>query len=99
MKDRKAALRFGSRSAVHLADPALLVRAPAALSVPGDVIAGAAAAERPLGVRTLGVTGSSACLFAGHGRSDRLELDPALDEVKPDETSTFQGNSARRGGA
>jgi 4-hydroxybenzoate polyprenyltransferase len=71
MKDRKAVARLGSRSAVRLTDLALLVRAPAALSVPGDVIAGAAAAGRPLGVRTLGVIGSSVCLYwAGMALND-----------------------------
>lgn len=34
MKDRKAAFRFGSRSAVRVADLAVLVRAPAPSELP-----------------------------------------------------------------
>ena len=51
-----------------------LVRAPAALSVPGDVIAGAAAAGT-LGRRTAGLAGASVCLYwagmAGNDWADR----------------------------
>ena len=49
-----------------------LVRAPAALSVPGDVIAGAAAAGWPLGrTRTAGVAASSVLLYwAGMALND-----------------------------
>ncbi|UBU17707.1 SCO3242 family prenyltransferase [Nonomuraea gerenzanensis] len=47
-----------------------LVRAPAALSVPGDVTAGAAAG-RTLGPRTLGLACSSVCLYwAGMAAND-----------------------------
>ncbi|MBB6551992.1 SCO3242 family prenyltransferase [Nonomuraea rubra] len=47
-----------------------LVRAPAALSVPGDVAAGAAAG-RALGPRTLGLACSSVCLYwAGMAAND-----------------------------
>jgi hypothetical protein len=47
-----------------------LVRAPAALSVPGDVIAGAAAAGT-LGRRTAGLAGASVCLYwAGMAAND-----------------------------
>ena len=35
---------------------------------------------------------------AFYGQSGRLELDSTLDEPKPDDRSTFQGNSIRRGG-
>lgn len=41
-----------------------LVRAPAALSVPGDVVAGAAAAGT-LGLRTAALAGASVCLYWG----------------------------------
>ncbi|WP_246113336.1 hypothetical protein [Streptomyces montanus] len=86
MKDRTAALRFGSRSAVHLADLALLVRAPAALSVPGDVIAGALAPGPPTDV----------CLLvnsvANWGSSGPLKTRKTADAM-------LQGNSIRRGGA
>ncbi|MFC5829956.1 SCO3242 family prenyltransferase, partial [Nonomuraea insulae] len=47
-----------------------LVRAPAALSVPGDVLAGAAAG-RAIGGRTLGLACSSICLYwAGMAAND-----------------------------
>ncbi|WP_345012658.1 SCO3242 family prenyltransferase [Streptomyces shaanxiensis] len=95
MKDRKAVVRCGSRSAVRLADLALLVRAPAALSVPGDVIAGAAAAGRPLGVRTLGVIGSSVCLYwAGMALNDYV--DATVDSVERPERPVPSGRVPRR---
>ncbi|MDF3145825.1 MULTISPECIES: SCO3242 family prenyltransferase [unclassified Streptomyces] len=95
MKDRKAVARFGSRSAVRLADLALLVRAPAALSVPGDVIAGAAAAGRPLGARTLGVIGSSVCLYwAGMALNDYA--DATVDSVERPERPVPSGRVPRR---
>ncbi|MEU3168679.1 SCO3242 family prenyltransferase [Streptosporangium sp. NPDC006930] len=51
-------------------DFAELVRAPAALSVPGDVVAGAAAGQ-VLGGRTLGLACSSVCLYwAGMAAND-----------------------------
>jgi 4-hydroxybenzoate polyprenyltransferase len=51
-------------------DIARLVRAPAALSVPGDVVAGAAAAGT-LRPRTLGLAGASVCLYwAGMAAND-----------------------------
>ncbi|MFI7412014.1 SCO3242 family prenyltransferase [Streptomyces sp. NPDC049627] len=95
MKDRKAVARFGSRSAVRLTDLALLVRAPAALSVPGDVIAGAAAAGRPLGARTIGVIGSSVCLYwAGMALNDYA--DAAVDSVERPERPVPSGRVPRR---
>ena len=95
MKDRKAVARFGSRSAVRLSDLALLVRAPAALSVPGDVIAGAVAAGRPLGARTLGVIGSSVCLYwAGMALNDYA--DAAVDSVERPERPVPSGRVPRR---
>jgi 4-hydroxybenzoate polyprenyltransferase len=57
-----------------------LVRAPAALSVPGDVIAGAAAAGT-LGARTAGLAGASVCLYwAGMAANDWA--DRQLDAVE-----------------
>ena len=48
-----------------------LVRLPAVLSVPGDVLAGAAAGRWPSGRRTAGLVGSSACLYwAGMALND-----------------------------
>ena len=53
-----------------LGDIAELVRAPAALSVPGDPLAGAAAAGT-LGARTAGLAAASACLYwAGMAAND-----------------------------
>lgn len=48
-----------------------LLRAPAAITVPGDVLAGALAAGRGAGPRTLGLAGSSVCLYwAGMALND-----------------------------
>ncbi|MFI6510478.1 SCO3242 family prenyltransferase [Streptosporangium sp. NPDC050855] len=61
-------------------DLAELVRAPAALSVPGDVAAGAAAGQ-VLGGRTLGLACSSVCLYwAGMAANDWA--DRHLDAVE-----------------
>lgn len=54
-----------------LRDLARLVRAPAALTVPGDVLAGAAAAERRPGARVSATAASSVCLYwAGMALND-----------------------------
>jgi len=62
-----------------------LVRAPAALSVPGDVVAGAAAAGT-LGPRSAGLAGASVCLYwagmAANDWADR-ELDAAERPERP----------------
>jgi 4-hydroxybenzoate polyprenyltransferase len=48
-----------------------LVRAPAALTVPGDAVAGAAASGWPFGRRTLALTGASVCIYwAGMALND-----------------------------
>lgn len=53
-----------------------LVRWPAALSVPGDVLLGAAAAGRPVGPRTAGLVGASTCLYwAGMALNDWADRD------------------------
>ncbi|UUU28279.1 SCO3242 family prenyltransferase [Streptomyces sp. DSM 40750] len=78
-----------------LADLAQLVRAPAALSVPGDVLAGAAAAGHPLGVRTFGVMGSSVCLYwAGMALNDYA--DATIDAVERPERPVPSGRVPRR---
>ncbi|GGX02672.1 hypothetical protein GCM10010321_16900 [Streptomyces chartreusis] len=80
---------------MRLADLALLVRAPAALSVPGDVIAGAVAAGRPLGARTFGVIGSSVCLYwAGMALNDYA--DAAVDGVERSDRPVPSGRVPRR---
>lgn len=95
MKDRKGLFRFGSPSAVRAADLAQLVRAPAALSVPGDVIAGAAAAGRPLNARTLGTIGSSVCLYwAGMALNDYA--DATVDAVERPQRPVPSGRVPRR---
>jgi len=54
-----------------LRDLAELVRAPAALTVPGDVLTGAAAAGFPMGRRWLGAAAGSVCLYwAGMALND-----------------------------
>ncbi|NXY99727.1 UbiA family prenyltransferase, partial [Streptomyces sp. BR123] len=63
-----------------------LVRAPAAATVPGDVLAGALAAGRGTGPRTLGLAGSSVCLYwAGMALNDWAdrELDAAERPERP----------------
>lgn len=58
-----------------------LVRAPAALSVPGDVVAGAAAAGARPGASTAGLAAASVCLYwAGMAANDWA--DRALDAVE-----------------
>lgn len=80
---------------MSLADLAQLVRAPAALSVPGDVLAGAAAAGHPLGVRTVGVMGSSVCLYwAGMALNDYA--DATVDAVERPERPVPSGRVPRR---
>jgi len=62
-----------------------LVRAPAALSVPGDALAGAAAADR-LGVRAAGLSAASVCLYlAGMAANDWADrdLDAATRPERP----------------
>jgi 4-hydroxybenzoate polyprenyltransferase len=58
----------------RLADLARLVRAPAALTVPGDVLAGAAAAGRPLDRRVVAQSAASVCLYwAGMALNDYVD--------------------------
>ncbi|MGW7417548.1 SCO3242 family prenyltransferase [Streptomyces sp. NPDC054863] len=72
---REASGRFAWRPLVRL------VRAPAALSVPGDILCGAAAAGRPADLRTLGAAASSVCLYwAGMALNDYA--DAAVDGVE-----------------
>ncbi|MEV1147144.1 UbiA family prenyltransferase [Micromonospora sp. NPDC049799] len=75
-----------------LADLAELVRAPAALSVPGDVVAGAAAA-RSLDRRTPGLAAASVLLYwagmAGNDWADRR-----LDAVERPERPIPSGRVA-----
>ncbi|MFG1968773.1 SCO3242 family prenyltransferase [Nonomuraea fuscirosea] len=69
-----------------------LVRAPAALSVPGDVLAGAAAG-RALGGRTAGLACSSVCLYwAGMAANDWA--DRHLDAVERPERPIPSGRVA-----
>ncbi|MBR7742017.1 UbiA family prenyltransferase [Phycicoccus sp. BSK3Z-2] len=63
------------------ADIAELVRAPAALTVPGDSLAGAAAAGWPAGPRTAVLPVASACLYwAGMALNDWADRDLDADE-------------------
>ena len=58
-----------------------LVRAPAALTVPGDVVAGAAAARWPFRVATPALAAASACLYwAGMALNDYADRD--IDAVE-----------------
>ncbi|MFG2029041.1 SCO3242 family prenyltransferase [Streptomyces sp. NPDC048825] len=94
MNDRKADIRLGSRP-VRLADLASLVRAPAALSVPGDILAGAAAAGRPLSPRTVGTMASSVCLYwAGMALNDYA--DATVDAVERPQRPVPSGRVPRR---
>ena len=63
------------------ADIVELVRAPAALTVPGDSLTGAAAAGWPAGARTAALPAASACLYwAGMALNDWADRD--LDAVE-----------------
>ncbi|HEU4347462.1 MAG TPA: UbiA family prenyltransferase [Actinoplanes sp.] len=71
-----------------------LVRAPAALSVPGDVVAGASSA-RVLSARTLGLACSSVCLYwAGMAANDWADRD--LDAVERPERPIPSGRISPR---
>ena len=60
----------------RLADLAELVRAPAALTVPGDTLAGAAASGVPAGARTALLPVASTCLYwAGMALNDWADRD------------------------
>lgn len=64
-----------------LSDVVALVRAPAALSVPGDSLAGAAAAGWPFGRRSVALAASSVCLYwAGMALNDYADRE--LDRVE-----------------
>ncbi|NEC89265.1 SCO3242 family prenyltransferase [Streptomyces sp. SID12501] len=72
-----------------------LVRAPAALSVPGDILAGATAARRRLGPRTVGAMASSVCLYwAGMALNDYA--DAAVDSVERPARPVPSGRVPRR---
>lgn len=61
-----------------------LVRAPAALTVPGDSLAGACAAGRPLGPRTVRLAAASACLYwSGMALNDYADRQVDAEE-RPD---------------
>jgi 4-hydroxybenzoate polyprenyltransferase len=69
------------RDGPRLRDLIELVRAPAALSVPGDVLAGGAAAGWPFGLRTLGLAAASTSLYwAGMALNDYA--DRVVDAVE-----------------
>ncbi|HEY9373608.1 SCO3242 family prenyltransferase, partial [Streptomyces sp.] len=58
-----------------------LVRAPAALTVPGDVLAGAAAAGRPLRGSTAGLAAASVCLYwSGMALNDYADREVDAEE-------------------
>lgn len=87
--------RQGNRPAVR--SLVRLVRAPAALSVPGDVLCGAAAAGRGAGGRTLGMAASAVCLYwAGMALNDYA--DACLDALERPERPIPAGE-VRRGTA
>ncbi|MGW3644852.1 SCO3242 family prenyltransferase [Streptomyces sp. NPDC000878] len=103
MSDRKAIPHAGSRQPLQsakfplppLSDLVSLVRAPAALSVPGDILAGATAAGRPLGPRTAGAMASSVCLYwAGMALNDYA--DAAVDSVERPTRPVPSGRVPRR---
>lgn len=81
---------------MRLRDLAQLVRAPAALSVPGDAVAGAVAAGS-LGARTAGVAAASVCLYwgcmAANDWADR-ELDAKERPERPIPSGRITPNTA-----
>jgi 4-hydroxybenzoate polyprenyltransferase len=71
---------------MNVRDLVELVRAPAALTVPGDSLAGAAAAGWPFGRRTAGLAASSVCLYwAGMALNDYAdrEVDAVERPTRP----------------
>lgn len=90
-----AFLQSEGHTRVRFADLVTLVRAPAALSVPGDVLVGATAAGGDLGPRTLGMMGSSVCLYwAGMALNDYA--DAAVDAVERPDRPIPSGRVPRR---
>ncbi|NNN29042.1 UbiA family prenyltransferase [Streptomyces sp. S3(2020)] len=82
-------------SSPRLADLAQLVRLPAALSVPGDVLAGAAASAGTPSPRILGTMASSVALYwAGMALNDYA--DATVDAVERPERPVPSGRVARR---
>ncbi|MEE6274215.1 SCO3242 family prenyltransferase [Georgenia wangjunii] len=76
-------------------DLAELVRLPAALTVPGDTLAGAAAAGWPAGARTAFLPAASACLYwAGMALNDYADRD--LDAVERPERPIPSGRVSPR---
>ncbi len=73
-----------------------LVRAPAALTVPGDAVAGAAASGWPFGGRrTLALTGASVCIYwAGMALNDYA--DRHLDAIERPERPIPSGRISLR---
>lgn len=74
-------LRKGARRAPTVKDLVELVRAPAALTVPGDVLAGAVAAGNVLSGRLIGLSTSSVCIYwAGMALNDWADREVDADE-------------------
>jgi hypothetical protein len=72
-----------------------LVRAPAALSVPGDSLAGAAAAGWPFGRRSIALSASAVCLYwAGMALNDYADRD--LDRLERPERPIPSGRISPR---
>ncbi|MFM9445960.1 SCO3242 family prenyltransferase [Streptomyces acidiscabies] len=95
MDDRKVAFRSKSPYDQRTSDYVRLVRAPAALSVPGDVLAGAAAARSPWHPRVLGATASSVCMYwAGMALNDYA--DATVDAVERPDRPVPSGRVPRR---
>jgi 4-hydroxybenzoate polyprenyltransferase len=92
---KTANLQAEGHDHVRFADLVALVRAPAALSVPGDVLVGAAASGGGIGPRTLGLMGSSICLYwAGMALNDYA--DAAVDAVERPDRPIPSGRVPRR---
>ena len=88
-------LRRLPKQSMHWRDVAELVRAPAALTVPGDSLAGAAAAGFPCGGRTALMPLSSACLYwAGMALNDYADRE--LDRVERPERPIPSGRVSPR---
>ncbi|PWG12888.1 hypothetical protein DF268_14540 [Streptomyces sp. V2] len=95
MDDRKFTFRSKSPYDRRTSDLLRLVRAPAALSVPGDVLAGAAAARNPWHPRVLGATASSVCMYwAGMALNDYA--DATVDAVERPDRPVPSGRVPRR---
>jgi hypothetical protein len=95
-----SALREGNTASVtvteaRLSDLTALIRAPAALSIPGDTLVGMTATGQPIPPRALGMMASSVCIYwAGMALNDYA--DATIDAVERPQRPIPSGRVSRR---